>query len=75
MEKELAPLLAAIEVVKKKLEADRKVPSYGTLKEWAQARADAMVAAARGAKRGERSLEPTQVEVDLSGRPMRRSEA
>lgn len=68
MEKELAPLIAAVEDTKKKVASEKKVPSYGTLKEWAQARADMLVAAARGAKRGDRSLEPAQVEVDLSGR-------
>ena len=67
MEKELAPLLAAIENVRKRLGADAKVPSYGTLKEWAQARADMLVAAARGAKRGNGTLQPAQVEIDLSG--------
>ena len=67
MEKELAPLLAATEAVKKRLGADARVPSYGTLKEWAQARADVLVAAARGAKRGNGTLEPAQVEIDLSG--------
>ena len=67
MEKELAPLLAATEAVKKRLGADARVPSYGTLKEWAQARADVLVAAARGAKRGNGTLQPAQVEIDLSG--------
>ncbi len=67
MEKELVPLMAALEDAKKKVALEKKVPSYGTLKEWAQARADMLVAAARGAKRGDRSLEPAQVEVDLSG--------
>ena len=68
MEKELAPLMASVEEVKKKVASEKRVPSYGTLKEWAQARADMMVAAARGAKRGNGMLEPAQVEVDLSGR-------
>ena len=67
MEKELAPLLAAIENVRKRLGADAKVPSYGTLKEWAQAQADMLVAVARGGKRGNGTLEPAQVEIDLSG--------
>ena len=67
MEKELAPLLAATEAVKKRLGADARVPSYGTLKEWAQAQADVLVAAARGAKRGNGALQPAQVEIDLSG--------
>ncbi len=68
MEKELAPLLASVEEVKKKVASEKRVPSYGTLKEWAQARADMAVAAARGAKRGNGMLQPAQVEVDLSGR-------
>ena len=68
MEKELAPLLACVEEVKKKVASEKRVPSYGTLKEWAQARADMAVAAARGAKRGNGMLQPAQVEVDLSGR-------
>ena len=68
MEKELAPLLACVEEVKKKVASEKRVPSYGTLKEWAQARADMAVAAARGAKRGNGVLQPAQVEVDLSGR-------
>ena len=67
MEKELAPLLAATEAVKKRLGVDARVPSYGTLKEWAQAQADVLVAAARGAKRGNGTLEPARVEIDLSG--------
>jgi hypothetical protein len=67
MEKELAPLLAALEDAKKKVASEKKVPSYGTLKEWAQARADALTIAARGARRGDRMLTPAQVEVDLSG--------
>ena len=68
MEKELAPLLACVEEVKKKVASEKKVPSYGTLKEWAQSRADMAVAAARGANRGNGVLRPAQVEVDLSGR-------
>lgn len=67
MEKELAPLLAALEDARKKVASEKKVPSYGTLKEWAQARADALTIAARGARRGDGTLTPAQVEVDLSG--------
>lgn len=67
MEKELAPLVASAEEVKKKVASEKRVPSYGTLKEWAQARADMVVAAARGARRGNGVLGPAQVEVDLSG--------
>ncbi|CAL5228299.1 g11405 [Coccomyxa viridis] len=70
MEKELAPLLACVEEVKKKVASEKRVPSYGTLKEWAQARADMAVAAARGAKRGNGVLQPAQVEVDLSGQQL-----
>ena len=67
MEKELAPLLAALEDARKKVATEKKVPSYGTLKEWAQARADALTIASRGARRGDGTLTPAQVEVDLSG--------
>ena len=61
-------MFASVEEVKKKVASERKVPGYGTLKEWAQARADMAVAAARGAKRGNGVSEPAKVEVNLSGR-------
>ena len=67
MEKELTPLVACVEEVRQKLASEKRLPSYGTLKEWAQARADAVVAAARRANRGNGTSEPAQVEVDLSG--------
>ena len=67
MEKELVPLVACVEEVRRKLASEKNLPSYGTLKEWAQARADVVVAAARRAQRGIGTLEPAQVEVDLSG--------
>ena len=45
----------------------RTCPATALSREWAQARADVVVAAARRAQRGIGTLEPAQVEVDLSG--------